>query len=465
MSVQQRESTSAATEAVRPEDGRDRVVVVGSGFAGYTAARRLGRLLRRSPVEVVLVSDSDGMLYSPLLPDVAAGAVDARAITVPTVTGLPGVRVLRGHVHDVDLDGRSLHYTDVDGGDHVLRWTRLLLTPGSVTRLLDIPGLAEHAVGLKTAGEALFLRDRLITQLEAADASADADRRRAALTFLVVGAGYAGTELCAQLARLTDRLLPRYPGVGRDDVHWLLVDVAKAVMPELGEQLGSDALALLRRRRVDVRLGTSVERVDADEVRLTDGTVLRCQTVVWCAGVTASPLIGELGLPTDHGRLVVDEQLRVPDRAAVFSLGDAAAVPDLTKDADDDGHRPICPPTAQHAVRQAHAAARNVAASLGHGTARPYRHHDLGLVVDLGGPDAAAVPLGLRLHGRLAKLVTRAYHLYALPSGRRRIRVLTDWALATGEPDSVAFGLVPQQDALVETVEQDQSAVASRPTG
>ena len=455
MSVQQ----SSPTEVEHPEAENprtERVVVVGSGFAGFFAARRLARLLRRSAAEVVLVSDSAGMLYSPLLPDVAAGTVDGRAITVPT-TGVPGVRVLRGHVDEVDLDAHRLRHVGVDGREHTLEWSRLLLAPGSVTRLLDIPGLAEHAVGFKTVGEALHLRDRLITQLEAADASGDPEHRRAALTFLVVGAGYAGTELCAQLALLTRRLVPRYPGVDPDDVHWLLVDVAEQVMPELGEELGDDALALLGERGVDVRLGTSVERVDADEVRLTDGTVLGCQTVVWCAGVTASPLIGDLGLPTDHGRLVVDEQLRVPGHPDVCSLGDAAAVPDLTRDPDDEGHRPVCPPTAQHAVRQAHAAARNIAASLGHGTARPYRHHDLGLVVDLGGPDAAAAPLGLRLRGRLAKLVARGYHLYALPSGRRRARAVADWVLAVGaEPDSVAFGLVPREAALVTAAEHDR---------
>ena len=408
MSVQQ----SSPTEVEHPEAENpctERVVVVGSGFAGFFAARRLARLLRRSAAEVVLVSDSAGMLYSPLLPDVAAGTVDGRAITVPT-TGVPGVRVLRGHVDEVDLDGHRLRHVGVDGREHTLEWSRLLLAPGSVTRLLDIPGLAEHAVGFKTVGEALHLRDRLITQLEAADASGDPEHRRAALTFLVVGAGYAGTELCAQLALLTRRLVPRYPGVDPDDVHWLLVDVAEQVMPELGEELGDDALALLGERGVDVRLGTSVERVDADEVPLADGTVLGCQTVVWCAGVTASPLIGDLGLPT-----------------------------------------------AQHALRQAHAAARNIAASLGHGTARPYRHHDLGLVVDLGGPDAAAAPLGLRLRGLLAKLVARGYHLYALPSGRRRARVVADWVLAVGaEPDSVAFGLVPREAALVTAAEHDR---------
>lgn len=431
-----------------------RVVVVGSGFAGYTAARRIGRLLRRQPVEVVLLSDSDGMLYSPLLPDVATGTLDPRAVTVPTLGALPGVRVLRGRATDVDLDGHQVRYTDGNGDRHGLDYTRVLLAPGSVTRLLDVPGLADHAVGLKTVAEALYLRDHLLRQLEVADLSGDSSRRRAALTFLVVGAGYAGTELCAQLARLTRQLLVHHPGVGTDEVHWLLIDVAEAVMPELGPELGDDALVLLRERGVDVRLGTSIKEMTGDQVTLTDGTVLDCSTVVWCAGVTASPVIEALGLPTDHGRLVVGADLRVPDHPDVFGIGDAAAVPDLTQEADDDGHRPICPPTAQHATRQARTAARNIVASLGEGTTVPYRHHDLGLVVDLGGADAAAVPLGLRLRGRAAKAVACGYHLYALPTLRRRARVATDWTLAAlTKVDTTSFGLVAKSSALISTAE------------
>lgn len=169
--------------------------------------------------------------------------------------------------------------------------------------------------------------------------------------------------------------------------------------------------------------------------------------------ITANPLIAALGLPTTKGRLDADASLRVPGHPDVYAIGDAAAIPDLTKPADEHGTRPLCPPTAQHAMRQASAAARNILADLGHGTARPYRHHDLGLVVDLGGPDAAATPRGVHLRGRLAKLITRGYHLYALPTGKRRARVALDWALAGNHPDDVALGLPAGQAALITRAE------------
>jgi len=277
------------------------------------------------------------------------------------------------------------------------------------------------------------------------------------LTFTVVGAGYAGVELTAQMARLTHSLLPLHPQLSPDDIHWVLVDVAKAVMPELGPSLGESALALLKRRRVDVRLGVSVTRVTDATVSLSDDSTLDCSTLIWCAGVTANPLIDTLHLSTTKGRLVVDDNLRVPDQPQVYAIGDAAAVPDLTKPLDPDGQQPLCPPTAQHAMRQATAAARNILADLGHGTARPYRHHDLGLVVDLGGPDAAATPLGLHLRGRLAKLVTRGYHLYALPTGKRRTRVALDWALAGSHPDDVCLGLPVGSAALITHAEDANS--------
>jgi NADH dehydrogenase len=175
--------------------------------------------------------------------------------------------------------------------------------------------------------------------------------------------------------------------------------------------------------------------------------------------VTGNPLIEGLGLPTTMGRLVVDSELRVPDHPDVYAIGDAAAVPDLTKPADEHGRRPLCPPTAQHAMRQAAAAAGNVVADLDGRAARPYRHHDLGLVVDLGGSDAAATPFGLRLRGWPAKAVTLGYHLLALPTGKRRIRVAVDWAIAGRRPDDVSFRSPPEAAALIANAETDQPAV------
>lgn len=436
---------SAGADTARP-----RVLVVGAGFGGFFAARRL----QRADVDVTVLSATDGFLYQPVLPDVAVGTLDPRSALVPLSTTLRRSTIVRGHAVGVDLDAAAVTYRDPDGTQRQLGYDQLLLAPGSVTRLLDIPGLSEHAIGLKTPTEALYLRDHVIARLEAANQDEDPTRRRAALTFVIVGAGYAGTELTAQMARLTTRLLPLHPKLGPQDVHWLLLDVAKSVMPELGSSLGKSALELLERRGVDVRLGVSLKSVTENQVTLTDGTVLDCSTVVWSAGVTANPLIATLDLPTTKGRLNVDDYLRVPGQPRVYAIGDAAAVPDTTKAKDDKGQQPLCPPTAQHAMRQATAAARNILADVGvRGSARPYRHRDLGLVVDLGGPDAAATPLGVRLRGRPAKIVTRGYHLYALPTAKRRLRVAMDWTLAGGRPDDVSLGLPSGSAALIVNAE------------
>ncbi len=427
-----------------------RVLVVGSGFGGFFAARRLCGV----GVDLTVLAATDGFLYQPLLPDVAVGTVDPRSAVIPLASTLRGARIIRGRASGVNLKANTLAYTDSQGETQELSYDRLLLSPGSVTRLLDIPGLADHAIGLKTVTEALYLRDHLLRGLESASVLADPARRRAALTFLVVGAGYAGVELTAQMARLTENLLALYPTLTSEDPHWLLVDAAKAVMPELGSRLGQSALQLLQQRRVDVRLGVSVTDVTATQVTLTDGSVLDCNTLIWCAGVTASPLIASLGLPSTKGRLNVDTYLRVPGHPSVYAIGDGAAVTDLTASPGAHGQRPLCPPTAQHAMRQATVAARNILAGFGLGDrpARPYRHHDLGLVVDLGGPAAAATPLGLHLRGRPAKLVTLGYHLFALPTVNRRLRVGLDWASAGRQPDDVSMG-VPASAALITRAE------------
>lgn len=251
----------------------------------------------------------------------------------------------------------------------------------------------EHAKGFKNIAEALYLRDHVLSQLELADASDDPGQRQARCTFVVVGAGYTGTEIAAQGQLFTRAALRRHPRIRADELRWLLVDRAPAVLPELGQRLGDPALRILRRRGVDVRLNTTIEEVTDSQVRLSDGTTVPTRTLVWCVGVTPGPLTQALGLETIKGRIVVDEFLTVPGHPDVFAAGDAAAVPDLTHPGQ------LTAMTAQHAQRQGKAAARNVAATLGHGTRKPYKHRDLGFVVDLGGWQAVANPLHIPMSG------------------------------------------------------------------
>lgn len=435
-----------------PGDGPARVVVVGSGFAGFHTCRALERLLPADAAQITLVSPTDYLLYSPLLPEVAAGVMDPRHIVVPLSQGLRRTVPLLGFAVETDLERRQVSVLQPDGRTRQVGYDRLVLCPGSVTREYTIPGLDTHARGFKSLAEALYLRDHVLQQLDLADTTDDPAERAARCTFVVVGAGYAGTEFLAQMQHLVTGLLPRYHHLAADDVRWLLCDAAPAVLPELGPDLGQQALAILHRRGVQVRLSTELTDIGPDAVTLSDGTRIPTRTVVWTAGVSASPLIGAVAdrhhLQVDKGRLTVDAHLAVPGHDDVWALGDAAAVPDLTHPGN------ICPPTAQHAQRQAKRAASNVAASLGVGQPRRYNHHDLGLVVDLAGPDAVAKPVGLPLTGLAAKTVTRGYHLLALPAGNNRIRVAADWLLDAVLARSAAqLSLVPQRDVTLPAAE------------
>lgn len=419
------------------------VVIVGSGFTGFECARRLVRILRKydADVEVTVVSPVDYMLYTPLLPDVAGGVVDGRFVTVPLANALRGVTFVRGRVTGVDFDANTLTYTDPEDRTREMSWDRLVLTPGSVTRLFDIPGLATHARGLKSTAEALYLRDHVLEQLELAHVDDDPRRIRARRTIVIVGASYSGTELAVQLRALADSA-GRQLGFDPAEVRFLLLDMAEQVMPEVGEKLGAAAMDVLRRRGIDVRLGMTLNAVEDDHVILSDDTRVDTHTVAWVTGVTGAPLIEELGLDTERGRLKVGSDLQVPGHPAVFAAGDAAAVPDLTKPGA------ITPPTAQHATRQGKVLARNVAASLGYGTPKHYKHRDMGLVVDLGPRHAVANPLGVQLSGLPAKLVTRGYHLLAIPRFVNRWAVslayLTD---AVFDRSVVSMGLSTTEDA------------------
>ncbi|BBX20798.1 dehydrogenase [Mycolicibacter terrae] len=404
---------------IRHDNHRPSVVIVGSGFAGFECARRLTALLRRhkSSATVTLISPVDYLLYTPLLPDVAGGTVDPRFVTIPLADNLPGVRLIRGYVDLVDFPQRTLCFRDQESASQELAWDRLVLTPGSITRRFDIPGLAEHARGLKSIAGALYLRDHILEQFELARADRDPLRAQARRTVVVVGASYSGTELIAQLCAMAEAAGRKF-GFHPGEIQLILVERSGRMMPEIGQKLAAKAQSVLRGRGVRIMMGATLTEVGPDYVILTDGTRIGTYTVAWLTGVVASPLIATLGLPTENGRLTVGADLSVPGMPGVFAGGDAAAVNDVTAPGR------ITPPTAQHATRQGKTLAVNVAASLGHGTSRNYRHRDLGTVVDLGPGFAVANPLNIHLSGRLAKLVTRAYHLYAIPSAANRLAVL-----------------------------------------
>jgi NADH:ubiquinone reductase (H+-translocating) len=430
---------------------RPRVVVVGGGFAGFHAAKSLSKRLG-DDAEIVLINATDYFLYLPLLPEVAASVLEPRRVAVPLSASLPKVRVVLGEVDDIDLDARRVSWADPEGDRESITYDRLLMTVGSVNKLLPIPGLADHAHGFRSLPEAMYLRDHITRQFELAAEEDDPAERAARLTFVVVGAGYTGTEVAAQGVLFTDDLHKAHPELAGQPVRWMLLDVAKRVLPELDERLSKTADRVLRERGVEVRMGQSVEEAGHDGVRLTTGEDVATRSLIWCVGVRADPLVEDLGLKTEKGRVVVDKFMRVPGHPEVFACGDAAAVPDLTRPGKSTAM------TAQHAQRQGKLVGRNIAASLGHGTSRAYKHNDLGFVVELGGKDAAANPLHVPLSGLPAKAVTRGYHLVAMP--HNRVRVAADWALDAVLPRlTVQLGLVRGEAVPLET------AAPERPHG
>jgi NADH:ubiquinone reductase (H+-translocating) len=413
---------------------RSRVVIVGAGFAGYNAAQELHRRAG-DRVQITVINAADYFLYLPLMPQVAGGLVEPRHICVSLLTKLQGVRFVLGEVTHVDPKAKVVHWTSPDGGTGQSGYDRVILTAGSVNKLLPVPGVADYAIGFRGIAEAIYLRDHITRQLELAAVASDPAERNAHCTFVVVGGGYTGTEVAAQGQLLTARLARKLPGLAGQKVRWLLLDTAPRLLPELARHLSTTAERVLRRRGVEVRTGQSVKEALKESVRLSTGEEVATRTLIWCVGVRPDPLVDGLDLETSKGRLVTDEYMAVPGTDGIWACGDCAAVPDLTRPGE------VCGMTAQHAQRQGKLVAGNVAASVGVGTAQPYKHRDLGFLVDLGGTAAAANPLGIPLSGLPANAVTRAYHLISMAGNRGR--VFGDWTQNAIMPaQQVSFGLV-----------------------
>jgi NADH dehydrogenase len=424
----------AQSQVLEKTAKRDCVVIVGAGFAGFNAARELSNLVGDT-TEIVVINSTDYFLYLPLMPQVAGGLVEPAHVCVSLPQRLPKVRFVLGTVRHVDPERKLVRWAGPDGSSGEIGYDRVILTAGSVNKLLPIPGIADYAHGFRSIAEAMFLRDEITRQLELAAVATDPAERDARCTFVVVGAGYTGTEVVAQGQLLTTRLAKKMPGLAGQQIRWMLLDTAPRLLPELDPRLSKTADRVLRRRGVEVRTGQSVTKAMPDYVILSTGEKVPTKCLIWCVGVRPDPLVDGINLKTDRGRLVVDEFMSVPGAPDNYACGDCAAVPDVTRPGQ------VCGMTAQHAVRQGKQVARNVAASLGKGTAKRYEHHDEGFLVDLGGAAAAANPMNIPLSGPAANAITRGYHLTAMAGNR--LRVLGDWTLnAVTRPEGISFEVV-----------------------
>jgi NADH dehydrogenase len=385
-------------------------LVIGGGFAGGYVARLLGKR------GATIVSPENFMLYTPMLPEAASGTLEPRHVVVPLRMMCPHAELLLGRATELDVEaGRAQVITD--DGVVTLEYENVVVALGAISRTLPIPGLADHALGFKTLADAIFLRNHVLRRLEAANAAESEEHRRRELTFVFVGAGYAGVEALAELSDLVRDALRYYPSLRHEPQHWVLVDAAAKILPEIPRSLGEYAARQLTGRGVDIRVDTTLDSVESHAAVLSDGDRILTSTVVWTAGVRANPMNERFGLALDErGRIKVEPTLQVEGRANVWALGDGARVPNLATPDHYD------PPTCQHALRQARRLVKNLT-----GEPKPYRYRMLGQVATLGRYKGIAQVPGARLRGFPGWFVTRTYHLYQLPLLTRKLRVVADW--------------------------------------
>ena len=392
-------------------EARGGVLVVGGGFAGAYVARLVGER------GATIVSPENFMLFTPMLPEAASGTLEPRHTVVPLRQMCPHAELLLGRVASIDEEQQLVHVETPDAGSFDVHYEQLVLALGAVSRTFPVPGLAEHGLGFKDLADAIQLRNRVLRELEAADADVDSADAAAHLGFVFVGAGYAGVEALAELSDLVVDALRWYPRLRGRPQRWVLVDAAPKILSEIPLRLGDYAARELARRGVEIQVSTTLESFDGKEAVLSNGERIAAHTLVWTAGVKANPILGDFGLPLDErGRVRVDPFLRVEGRERVWALGDCAAVPNEATPAHVD------PPTSQHALRQARRLAKNLA-----GEPRAYRYRMLGQVATLGRYKGIADVMGIRLRGFPGWFVTRSYHLYQLPLLSRKLRVVVDW--------------------------------------
>ncbi|MFE4666063.1 NAD(P)/FAD-dependent oxidoreductase [Streptomyces sp. NPDC056716] len=415
---------------------RARILVVGGGYVGmYTALRLQRRLkpeLKRGEVEITVVTPDPYMTYQPFLPEAAAGSISPRHVVVPLRRVLSGCRLVVGEIAAIDHTKRTATLTTLASeeegtGPRGLPYDELVLAPGSVSRTLPIPGLAEHGIGFKTVEEAIGLRNHVIEQMDIASSTRDPAIRDAALTFVFVGGGYAGVEALGELEDMARYTARYYHNVKPEDMKWVLVEASDRILPEVGPDMGRYTVAELRRRNIQVLLETRLESC-ADRVAvLSDGQRFPTRTVVWTAGVKPHPLLAATDLPlTDRGRLRCTAELAIEGTAHAWAAGDAAAVPDLS--AAEPGT--LCAPNAQHAVRQARVLGDNIVHSLRGEPLDTYAHSYAGSVASLGLHKGVAQVYGRRLKGWPAWFMHRTYHLSRVPTFNRKARVLAEWTLS-----------------------------------
>ncbi|MFC3351616.1 NAD(P)/FAD-dependent oxidoreductase [Streptomyces echinoruber] len=414
---------------------RPRILVVGGGYVGLYAARRILKKMRYGEATVTVVDPRSYMTYQPFLPEAAAGSISPRHVVVPLRRVLPKeAEVLTGRVTSIDQDRKVATIAPLVGDAYELPFDYLVIALGAVSRTFPIPGLAEQGIGMKGIEEAIGLRNHVLEQLDKADSTTDEEIRRRALTFVFVGGGFAGAETVGEVEDMVRDAAKYYRSISREDMRFILVDAADRILPEVGPKLGKYGKEHLESRGVEVYLNTSMESCVDGHVVLKNGLEVDSDTIVWTAGVKPNPALARFGLPLGpRGHVDCEPTLQVKGMDYVWAAGDNAQVPDLA--ARKAGvENAWCPPNAQHALRQAKVLGDNVISGMRGFPQKEYSHANKGAVAGLGlHKGVAMIVLGkktkIKLKGRLAWYMHRGYHGLAMPTWNRKIRVFADWTL------------------------------------
>ena len=406
------------------KDKRQRIVILGGGFAGVCAALRLEKTLARDPgVEVLLISRENFLLFTPMLHEVATGELAPTDIVNPLRKLLRRVRLFLGEVESIDLPGKSVMVSHGDSRHHhELTYDHLVLALGASTNFFNLPGLQERSLTMRSLGDALRLRNHLIKNLEEADFECCADLREALLTVVVAGAGFAGVETIGGLNDFVRESLKFYPQLEEEMLRFVLVDAGPAVLPELSPKLGSYAQKKLARRKIEIVLNAKVESVSDEGVKLSNGATIKTNTLIWTGGNAPHPLLTTLPCQKERGRPLVNEFLEVPEWPGVWAAGDCAAIRDPRTEK-------LYPPTAQHALRQGKVLAHNLEAAIRGGTRKPFVFSMLGQLAAIGRRTGVANILGLNFSGFIAWFLWRTIYLSKLPRLEKKIRVALNWTL------------------------------------
>ncbi|HEX3360261.1 MAG TPA: NAD(P)/FAD-dependent oxidoreductase [Solirubrobacterales bacterium] len=396
------------------------IVIAGGGFGGLAAARELEKVMPKQSARLMLINETNYATYSPFLPEAAAGTLEPRHVVTPLREILRRTYLRLGQIAGHDPEAKTIELHANSGARETIPYDQLLLSLGSVSRTLPIPGLTDYAMGFKGLADAIVLRNRVIENLEEANATGDHQRREELLTFVFVGGGYAGLEALAELQDFAADAMDSYPRARLHGMRWMLVEAAPRVLPEIDQDLAEYALRELRGRGIDIKMETQLKEVTANSITLSTGEIVPTKTVVWTAGVTPAPVLRDLNVPLDErGRVPVDSHLRVEGLNSVWAIGDCAAAP--------DPRGGTCPPTAQHAVRQGPVVARNIAAQVGIGDPEPFTYKSEASFVNLGRYKAVGRIGDRKFRGFPAWFLARSYHMSQIPGYGRKAHAILDW--------------------------------------